>query len=550
MATPAPVRRAPRYSIGIFFGLLAVLGSWLVTDYGISWDEPVDHRNGLVSLRYVADLVAPAWAARQPLLQGLPPFETNIDNDHGVLFELPFALLHVLRPGLDLGTFYQLRHFGVLLLSLGGLWALFRLAVLRFRDEWLGLLVVVLYLASPRLFAESFYNGKDLVFLALFTSGMYTLGRLLARPGLGAAILHGLATAAATDVRILGLMLVPATLVLFLLPGSPDTPALFWRQRVRLVLVYGLVTTAAAVAGWPYLWADPLGHLQLAWEHMSHFPWPGQVVYWGELVWATDLPWHYAPAWLLLTTPVTYVLAAALGLLAVGRRLVQAPVAALGTLAGRLDVLAAGWLLGPLLLVISLRSVLYDGWRHLYFIYPALLLLAVRGGLATWHAGRRLPHWRGLTRAAGIVAAVELLLTVGRMVRMHPFEHVYFTFLTPTQAERLFERDYWGLSFRQGLQWLVQQHPTGLIPLDVSHVPPLENNKLLLPAADQQRLQLYPTAAGRYFITAYRRTPQPYPDSVGVEVFTIRADGARVLSIFRRAEGQPLTQPVPHHQGK
>ncbi|WP_188557741.1 hypothetical protein [Hymenobacter glacieicola] len=555
MTVAAPIRRVSRFTIGLFFGLVAMVGSLLVTDYGISWDEPTDHRNGLVSVRYVADLVAPAWAARQPVLQGLPPFESNLDNDHGVLFEMPLALLHVLQPGLDLGTFYQLRHFGVFLVTLGSLWFLFRLAVLRFRDERLGLLVVALFLASPRFFAESFYNGKDLVFLALFTTGTYTLARLLARPTLGRAALHGLATAAAIDVRILGLLLVPATFVLLAVPGPSERLTALFRRLIRVAACYAGVTLVATIAGWPYLWEHPLQHFLLAGRHMSHFPWVGQVLYLGELYWANGLPWHYAPVWIGLTTPGAYLLAAAVGLAAISYRLLSRPLPFLRTLSGRLDVLLIGWLVAPLLLVMVLHSVLYDGWRHLYFVYPALLLLAVRGGLALHRAAQPLPRWRSLARVAAVVAVLEVLVTVGRMVRMHPFEHVYFNYLTPAQAERLFERDYWGLSFRQGLEWLVRQRPTGTIPVDVSHLPLLENNKLLLSAADRQRLTLDPPAAGRYFITAHRivghrSLSQLYADSLGQEVFAIRADGARILTIFWRQQGQPLAQPVPHNQGK
>jgi len=44
----------------------------------------------------------------------------------------------------------------------------------------------------------------------------------------------------------------------------------------------------------------------------------------------------------------------------------------------QLDSLFLLWVMAPLVAVIGPRSVVFDGWWHVYFIYPALLL-AVRG---------------------------------------------------------------------------------------------------------------------------------------------------------------------------
>jgi hypothetical protein len=543
-----PVQYAPRWLVGGFFGALLALGLLLYQDFGVSWDEPVNRINGLVNLRYVADLVAPQRAAAQPKLQGLPAWSTYPDKDYGVLLELPIAWLDILRPRADLGDYYRLHHLLTYLVCLGGTWALYRLASLRFRNEWLGLLTASLLVLSPRMFAESFYNSKDLVFLALFTVGMYTLVRLVERPTLGRCLLHALATAAAIDVRILGAMLLPFTAVMLVLEARIETQYAVQKLPLwQLLLVYLSATAAATVAGWPYLWADPLGHFGQAFENMSRFRWPGKVLYWGEEVAAQNLPWHYAPAWILLTTPVAYSLGGLVALLHLGWQVARTPFSMIRAGASRLDLLFAGWLLLPVLLVITLNSVLYDGWRHLYFVYPALLLLAVSTAQKLWQRAAS-SSLRLVQLGVLGLAILEMGFTALRMVRMHPNQQTYFSFLPRHQVEQLFERDYWGLSYRQGLEYVVAQQPTGPIPIDVSHVPMLDNNKVLLAPADQARLLYMPTAAGRYFITAYRRYPGEYPDSVGQEVFTVRADGVKILSVFRRATGTPLPQPNPGNE--
>ncbi|WP_324673709.1 hypothetical protein [Hymenobacter sp. GOD-10R] len=117
---------------------------------------------------------------------------------------------------------------------------------------------------------------------------------------------------------------------------------------------------------------------------------------------------------------------------------------------------------------------------------------------------------------------------------MHPNQQVYFSFLPARTAERLFERDYWGLSYRQGLEWILAHDTAQQVNVSVVWPTPLYNNSLILSPAQRARLRYVPrTAPGcHYFLTAYRWHPQSYLDSLGPEVHTIRAGQLKVLSIF------------------
>ncbi|GAB3824788.1 glycosyltransferase family 39 protein [Hymenobacter jeollabukensis] len=526
---------SPRFWIRCYFALWLLLGLLLLPGYGVSWDEPTDRTTGLISTRYVTSQVAPAWTARQPALQNLPDFATYSDNDHGVLFELPVCLLEQLLGLHDSRAVYLWRHGCVFLVFWMGAWALYGLARARFQDWRLGLAASTLLLLSPRFFAEGFYNTKDIVFLAFFTLGVYTLVRLLQRPTPGRAALHGLATAAATDVRIMGILLLAFTLGMvaleLLAAPRPDKQPGRW---LRLLPVYLLVTLVAIIVGWPYLWAAPLANFQRAFASLSKFSFDADLLYFGQRVSINALPWHYIPVWVLLTTPVAYVTAALLGAGTYLAAWLRRPLAQLQPLNGRLDALFIGWLALPVLMVIVLHSVVYDGWRHLYFIYPALLLLALRGAWAVAQAARR-PGWgRRLAQGAATLAAVEVLLTLGRMVAAHPQQQVYFSFLPPAVVEQQFERDYWGLSYRAGLEWVLAHDAAPRIHLDAGQRMPMMNNVAILPAAARQRLQLDPAAKDVYFLTAYRTHPEAYPDSLGAEVYVLRANGVKVLSVFQK----------------
>jgi hypothetical protein len=525
-----------RYCVGVvggFFAVLLALGFWLHRDYGVSWDEPNNHLNGLVSVKYLAQLVKPEIARQYPLIPDLRVFR---DADHGVAFELPLAVLGYLVTPHDSQAFYYLRHLLIFLVFVLGVWALYKLGSIRYQDWRLGLLAAGLLVLSPRFFAEAFYNGKDIVYMALFTLAMYRLVRLLERPTLGRALVHALVTALAVDVRVQGLLLVPVTLIMLGLEAAKrpnaEMPRVEWAAVGSLYVGAALIFT---VLGWPYLWAMSFTELLAATQRISQYPWAGYVVYFGQLL-SPPPPWHYLPVWIGITTPLPYTAAAAIGGAAWGISLFRRGQNSLRTFAGRLDWLFIVWLLVPLLLVIGLRAVVYDGWRHLYFIYPAFLLLAVRGAQVVYLIAQRGYWWRRAALAGGFLGVLGTAHAGWRIIRDHPHQQVYFSFLPASYAQTHFDLDYWGLSYRQGLAWVLAHDAAPTItvysPWPSGHL--VYVNSLILPPAERARLRFAAAPNADYILTNYRYRTQSLPDNMGREVHTIRVNGLRILSVFRR----------------
>ena len=56
---------------------------------------------------------------------------------------------------------------------------------------------------SPRIFAQSFYNNKDIVFMSLFVISLYTAINFLEKPNVKNAIIFSIISSLAIDIRIL-----------------------------------------------------------------------------------------------------------------------------------------------------------------------------------------------------------------------------------------------------------------------------------------------------------------------------------------------------------
>jgi len=533
LTAAAPARR---WLVPAFFALVLGLGLLIFADYGISIDEHISRDNGMVTLKRLAEPLAPGWVARHPDFATYTiPLAEYTDRDYGIAFETPVSLLEQLFNITEVGHKYLFRHLCTFLVCFGGLIAFYQLAARRFGDWRLGLLGALWLLLSPRLFADSFYNDKDAVFMALFAVAMNTGVRFLLRPTLGRAAAHALACALTIDVRLMGIMVPVATLGLLAWRGvRAEVP---WRRVAGSALAYGALLVGLVLLCWPYLWPAPGHNFRVALENMSAFRWIGTVFYNGVDVPGNELPWHYVPVWLGITTPVLYLGAAVLGLGLVGYQLVRQHWRLWASAQGLQDVFFLGFFVAPLLAVVVLHSVLYDGWRQLYFVYPAFLLLALRGWVAAarWRAPRA--GWRRLLVAG---TALSMAATAGQMVRDHPLQNVYFNALAGPSVAQRFELDYWCLGYRQDLAYIAA-HDTRPV-INVFAPPPNSAalNGELLPPAQRTRLRFVerPEQAD-YFMTNYRN-----PDyrtyfaqhPAFHEVFAIWADGRRVHSVYQQTK--------------
>ena len=536
-----------------FFGCLLAGGLGLVRDYGVSYDEGTQRITGQVSLLYVFQQLPASWQLRLlppgtavPLATNRPErqLHTYRDRDYGVAFELPVAAAEQLLPLRNERQVYLFRHTCTFLVCFAAFISFYHLVRRRFGSWGLGLLGTLLLVLTPRLFADYFYNDKDAAFLAAFVLATGTAVAFLRRPTARTAAWHALACALAIDVRLMGVLLPAATLVFLALraaAGAYPPPARLWRAG----LLYSGLLVGLVIVFWPFLWEAPLANFQLAFHNMSQFVrWRGSVLYRGQLVPGTQLPWHYAPVWIGLTTPPL-----CLGLFGLG---LGATLAGAARHRWRLLTDAVAWQdlfflslgLGPLVAVAVLHSVLYTGWRQLYFCYPLLLLVAMRGLVAAW----RWPPPRPLTRRGwrwlvGGGVAVSLAVTGREMRQLHPYEHLYFNAFAPTHPERFYDADYWFMGTLESLRWVLRHDARPRVR--VYQLGRIEEmlllNRFMLLPAERARLVLEPNlAAADYALYPYDfLRPAPFP----TPCYSLVVGQLRILDVFCLRPTPPYTSP-------
>ena len=468
----------------IIFSSFFILGIIIFDDYGISWDEPYHRINGFVSLNFVRKIF---FLDIYPDLVHDSKFLEEGSKLYGVLFDLPMAFIEKKLAINDSKYYFLIRHFFNFLIFFIACIFFFLILKKRFSNRLsiIGLLFLIL---TPRIFAESFYNMKDLIFLSFFVISLYFVINFLDSPTHKNALLSALTCSFAVDVRILGIISPFIVIVFFILMFMDNKD--FFKKNISKVVTFLILLIFFTILFWPYLWNDSLAKFLHTLKDMSYHVWTGSVFYFGKHISSLNLPWHYPIVWILITTPIIYLLLFVLGSFLIIRRLFNRFLN-LSTRDNfdelwrgnkeRMDIIFFIIFYFTIFLVIELNSVLLNGWRHLYFTYPCLIYISVRG-LDFFSKKLSL-------RYLIILIAPFLLYTSIWMIKNHPYQFVYFNKFAGENIGNSFDVDYWGVSNKSALTYIVSNDKKDRLKIYVSSNSPYHFSSLLMDKNNRKRLK-------------------------------------------------------------
>ena len=475
---------APHWSALLALALFFAAGLAVLDDYGVIEDAAWQRRNAEINLDYLADGDLRAFTTA---------LYVDVDKFYGMAFEIPLLLAKRAFGIEDTRGTYILRHLITRLLFLsGGLFA-YMLALRLFGSRLPAVAAMLLFLLHPRIYAHSFFNPKDIPFLAMFMAALFLTHRAFKRDKVSAFVPLGLAVGLLVNLRIMGVVLLAAIPAMRALDFAAASG---WEERKRVLLTTGAFALAAPLTAFallPYLWGDPVGRAVEWWATLSNYPAVGSVLFRGTLRRIGDLPPEYLPVWFSITAPPFALLLGAVGAAGVFAATARAPRKALRNGRLRFALLLAGAFIAPILWVVAAGPNMYDAWRQMYFLWGPFALLTAFG--LRWiisALGRR-----RLGAAAYGAASAGLAATAVSMALLHPNQQEHFNLLLErVEPERLrsqYAMDYWQHPIRQRFEWIIE-HPAqpsgGPSAITASRSPDwaVDQNALMLPESERERL--------------------------------------------------------------
>jgi 4-amino-4-deoxy-L-arabinose transferase-like glycosyltransferase len=427
---------------------IALIAGLTFRDYGLGWDDYTHAEYADLLLRMYGSGFKDTGALSFANLYM-----------YGGGFDMAAALLHKVIP---LELFETRRLLGAIVgvIGLAVTWRLGR----RVGGPLAGLAALLLLALCPTFYGHMFMNPKDAPFavaMVILMLGLVRLAEEYPQPSPRTILIVGLGAGLSIGSRILGGLALIYALAGFVPLFLEEVHTHSAREAIRRLLHVVHVLLPGLILGylvmgliWPWSIMEPGNPFQ-ALTYFSHFfekPW--KEMFDGALVSVPDMPWSYLPTLFALQLPEVLLGLAIAGVVGTLMSLSRSDVAARRKTILLMLTFAATL---PLVVAMVKRPALYNGIRHFIFVIPPMTVLA---GTAFASGMNRLKENRRSWQPAAVaVFSFGLLLPLGEMIRLHPYQYTHFNHIAGTVrgADDLYMLDYWGLALKQASDGLREE---------------------------------------------------------------------------------------------
>jgi len=432
----------------LFLVAILLAGLLTVTGYGACLDQAAQQRILFGNVReYLLHLPGEVPPLAQEIGDsGILESSIDEDRDHGMACFYPvFWLWYVNKVSPFAGSIiWQIYNF---LLVFGGICSLYLLGKELFHSRYIAGFTALLFFLTPRMFAESHYNNKDVILCALSFSMFYWCLRLMREASVKSVVCFAFVGALAFNIKLLGAWIFGVlglyALAWFIASGKFNLRILGKALGcIVLWLVFYILLTPAS-------WSGIVEFFRYNIEYALNYDlWHDYVLFDGKMIHKdyTGMPRRYLPTMILITTPVLILLLTAGGFLFSVRDAVKDRLRALWSEAGYvLCILIIG--IVPAGYAVLAATPLYNGWRHLYFIYASMI---VGAGYCCSRVHSLLAGGKK-QRILEMGGALYLLVLALGIALNYPNEHSYYNLLAGSNVVERYELDYWDISVKEAL---------------------------------------------------------------------------------------------------
>lgn len=419
----------------VFFSLILLYGMLTVGDYGVTIDEVVQRNNSLISYKKLVKSVAEI----QTETVDFPSLPTQGSN-YGVILQLPMvAIEHLTGFTMPLSQVFLMRHVFLFLFFWLSAIYFFRIGRMKTRNLPILLLGTLMYVFCPVILAHSYFNIKDGACVSAFTINLYYALAFMKKTDWKSGVGLIISSAICITTRIIGAEVLGLCLLFVWIRSIIN-----WKTQKRTffaILILGVCCVISYIAVTPAAWKNPIQFvINTVTEFSNYDVWDGDSYYLGQTISNSQLPWHYLPVWILFTVPSVYIILFIVGVIknfVKGKRNIN-------------DIYVCILFFLPILYVILFKPTLYDSWRHFFFLWVPIAVIAFDGMLFLFQTVK-------YKKVSLMVCSVGIGFVIIRTVIYHPYEWSYFNPWIEAYAEDGMEKDIWNASTIELFDYVINE---------------------------------------------------------------------------------------------
>lgn len=419
-----------------------ILGCVIYSDFVVTPDEPLHRENGFISLKFVSDFFNLNLDLNRHF-ENIPDLYSDWRKNYGTAFDLPLSYFEYLFDIRNKSDVFLLRHFFNFLIFFISCIFFYKIINKIYNNYFYSLVGCLVLISTPRIFSHSFYNSKDIIFLSFFLIALYFSINLLNKFNYKNLFFSFFFSALATNIRILGIYL-PILVCFFYYFNDKQFK---FHTNLKFIFIYLCGYFLSLYTIWPYLWLNPIDNFINAFSESMNYPawWKFKVLYFGNYINPENLPWHYFFFWFFSTTPIIFVIFILLGIISFLKKYLQyfinidlnKPIILWRNQEEKIFLFIFLIIFIPLFMIITLNSTMYNGWRHLYFVYPWFIIFAI-------YFINVLKKDLKIYYFLHCLIFVQIFFNILFLYKSHPVQNIYFNIIAKKFVQNNFPIDYWG----------------------------------------------------------------------------------------------------------
>ena len=456
------------YILILFFFIYIFFGLFIYKDFGIGIEEHFQRQNGFYWLDHFLSFLDHSALKETVNLKYKEILLTNPNlpnivfyNYYGIIFDVPVAFIESIFNLKNSKSYFEIRHILIFFIFLISSFFFYKILLKRFNFP-IAFLGLCIYSLTPRIFGDSFYNNKDILFLSLLTIAISFLFNFFDKENNKNLILFCLFSALATSTRIMGIYL-PILLILFIYLE-------FLTNKKNLINFFGLFFKIIffyilfLYLHYPYIWQLNIFEIS-DWFSKFFLSMNLKLLFNGHYYNMNYLPRSYLPTWIFISTPfillIFFIFGAFLFLKRFFYRLVnisnQKPHGSDLWVSNneKKDMFILFSFFSFFLYAIFFNVAMLSGWRHFYFLHIFLTYISVFGLF------NLIIYFKKKISMKIIYSLLMLpiILLIYENVKFHPYQSLYFNNLMSKEQIKRFQVDTPSLSRVDALKSILIDSP-------------------------------------------------------------------------------------------
>jgi hypothetical protein len=477
--------------IYLLFFLILSVGLSISKDFGIGIEEHFQRKSGFYWLNYILSFTnfnSLKFEVLEKIYEinlftpNLPPIEKF--SYYGVIFDLPLAFTEAILKIDEPQNYFLLRHNAIFFIFLCSAFCFYKIILGRFNNLNLANFGFLIYVFSPRIFGNIFFDNKDILFLSIITFNFYFFYKYLKNNCLKNLFFLSIFCALSTSTRIIGLLLPLSFFLTIFLKGMSENKLI---KNLKIIIFFIFFYLIFLFLHWPYLWT-------LSFEQWTNFFSPffqamnPTVFFNGEYYQSKYLPISYLPLWIILTTPFHITVLSCIGFFFMTKRFYKRYIRIesntkkicydlWSSRKENFDLVIFFNFLLVILLYFSVNLALLSGWRHFYFLNFFLIYFTC---FSVYLILNKLRNSKRKIIFLSSFLSFFILIQIFDIYKYHPFQSSYFNNLISKSTKENFEIDTQSLSRVHALKEILKEQMNYIV-LGTASWTPLENARSLIP---------------------------------------------------------------------